>query len=246
MIFSHSGNIGDVLWSLPFINHMTKGERIADLYIKTKAYEMGDQFTAVQELLLQQPYIKAVHPFVPNDNNWSDHYWPGLNMDYDLDAARWQTGRKYIYHVKRYFDTFKEPYSHPQSPWLKVDDLPYSPTERHPENYALIHYTGRWNASFSVDWKRVYEMVKGNHKNVYFIGFTSECNYFNANFGQVEQLFTRNLLEVARLVNRAEAIYCNQSPVLVLSQALGKEYYCAFNLDRTNCRQNTPNEHALK
>lgn len=255
MIFLHSGNIGDMLWSLPFVQHIGQP---ADYYIKPKIYELGDQYTAMEDLLKQQPFIKQVIPFTPEDNNWSDHYWPGLKpvipdhedggtfyyngiKAYDLDYARWQRNRKWVYHCKRYFDAFSEGYTAPQTPWINVEGNNIQSYK----DYAIINYTGRWNASYHVDWKRVYHNIKAKHKNVYFIGFTSECNYFNQNFGEVEQIYTRNLLEVARVVRDAEAVYCNQSPILVLAQALGKEYYCAWNLDRTNCKQYTKNEHSL-
>lgn len=245
MVFTHSGNIGDVLWSIPFMTHATKGERVADIYVKPKLYEHGDQVSAIEDLLLKQDCVRSVIPFVPPDNNWSDHYWPGLTMDYDLDAARWQRGRGYIYHIKRYFDTFNVPYNAPQNPWMKVDNMPYSHTAPHPKDYALICLSPRWNGEYVVDWTRVYQQIKERHKNFYFIGFTSECERFNRMYGEVEQLFTNNMLEVTRLIRDAEAVYCNQGPVLVISAGLSKEYYCAFNPGRSNCKSNLPNEHAL-
>jgi len=240
MIYSHSGNAGDIVFSIPCIQELEKRNNSyhAIIYIKQARYVYGDQFTFCKDLLLQQPGIKEVHPFVPIDDNWNYYNWPGLKYDYDLDDARRQSQRGRIHIIKRYFDQFGIKADHTK-PFLKIDNL-YKRNDR----YALIHLTGRWNG-MQYDWKRIYNEAKERHGNIYFIGFTSECEEFNRRYGQVEQLYCENLLEMARLIRDAEALYCGQGVALTIAQGLGKEYWLVKNGIKTNCHLGTSNEHLI-
>lgn len=236
-IFCHSGNAGDVIFSIPTINHLVNHEKKAILYIKTARYVYGNQYTFLREFLLQQDGIKEVHPFTPSDpNDWNYFKWPGLNYDYDLDHARLQRQRGRIHIVKRYFDQFGINKDHTK-PFLKIDD-----EEKRNERFALIHLTPRWNG-LQYDWGRIYEEAKERHSKVYFVGFISEHLDFTIRYGDIEHLQTDNILELARLVRDSEAYYCNQNVGLTLAQGLGKEYYLAKNGMKTNCCLYTPNEH---
>lgn len=237
MIFTHSGNAGDIIFSIPTINHLTSGERKAIVYIKTAKYVYGDQFTFVKDLLLLQEGIKEVHPFTPaGADDWNYFRWPGLTPDYDLDYARLQRQRGMIHIVKRYFDQFGIVKDHTR-PFLAIDD-----EEIRHERFALIHLTPRWNG-LQYDWARIYNEAKERHGKVYFTGFVSEHLDFTIRYGEIEHLQTENLLELARLIRDAEAIYCNQNVALTIAQGLGKQYYLARNGMKTNCCLYTSNEY---
>lgn len=245
MIFSHSGNIGDVLYSVPTINYLTGGEKKAILYLKAAKYELGDQYEALRDLLLQQNGIKEVIPFIPeNKEDWNWFRWPGLKMDYDLDLARGQSGKGRIHIIKRYFDTFGIKKDHKIVPFLKLDSF-----FKREERYALISLSPRWHG-YLVNWKKIYEEAKEKHGKVYFTGFISEWLTFQRLFGQIEHIAAENMLKVARLIRDCEALYCNQGPALVIAQGLGKKYYLAPNRPpgsfmRTNCILGTENENIL-
>jgi hypothetical protein len=238
MTFVHSGNAGDIVFSIPTINHLTGGEKFATVYIKTSKYVYGNQYDFVKDLLLEQPSIREVIPFTPSDNNWNYFNWPGLKYDYDLDLARNQSGRGRIHIIKRYFDTFGIQKDH-TLPFLKIDDY-YKRDER----FALIHLTSRWNG-LQYDWKRIYNEALARHGKVYFIGFVSEWLDFQLRFAQLEHIQTETLLDMARLIRDCEALYCNQGVALTIAQGLGKEYYLVRNLNKTNCHLGTVNEHLI-
>jgi hypothetical protein len=235
MIFTHTGNAGDIVFSIPTINHLSPvlGETI--LYVKPLPYAYGNQWEFVKDLLLQNG-IREVIPFIPPNDNWNYFQWQGLKFDYDLDTARYQRERGRIHIIKRYFDTFGIRKNH-SVPFLKIDN--YFKRE---ENFALIHLTPRWNG-LQYDWERIYDFAKKKHEKIYFIGFPSEHLDFTLKFGEIEHLITETLLEVGRLVRDCEALYCNQGVVLTIAQGLGKEYYLVMNNNKTNCHLGTPNEH---
>lgn len=236
MIFTHSGNSGDLVFSVPTIHHLTGGEKKAILYIKPARYVYGNQYDFVKDFLLQQDCIKEVKSFIPPDDNWAYFNWPGLKFDYDLDTARHQKNRGRVHIVKRYFDQFGISKDH-TLPWLKIDE-----EEKRDEKFALIHLTPRWSG-LQYDWKRIYQEALTRHGKVYFIGLQVEWLDFCIRFGQIEHLPTENLLQMARLIRDAEALYCNQGVGLTIAQGLGKEYYLARNGMKTNCLLYTKNEH---
>lgn len=239
MTLTHTGNAGDIIFSIPTINALAKrhGER-ATLYIKRLQYvcPYGDQYEFVKDLLAQQSGVKEVVPFVPSDNNWNYFKWSGLKPDYDLDEARHQKNRGRIHIIKRYFDQFDIREDHTK-PFLKIDDY-----EKRNEKYALIHLTPRWNG-LQYDWKRIYSEALERHGKVYFVGFQTEWLDFVVRFGQIEHLPTENLLQLSRLIRDCEALYCNQNVSLTIAQGLGKPYYLARNGYKTNCILGTPQEH---
>jgi hypothetical protein len=148
-----------------------------------------------------------------------------------------QRGRIHI--VKRYFDAFGIQADHTK-PFLKIDDLPSGLKG----TFALIHLTPRWNG-LQYDWKKIYSEAKEKYKHVFFIGFTSEHLDFTLRYGEIIDLITNDLLEMARFIRDCAALYCNQGVALTIAQGLGKEYYLVKNGTKTNCHLHTPNEHLL-
>ena len=240
MIFTHSGNSGDVIFSLPTINFLTGGRKEAILYIKPARYVYGNQYEFCKDFLLQQDCIKEVRCFEPErKEDWSYFRWPGLNFDYDLDIARYQKGRGRIHIVKRYFDAFgiTEDW---RKPWLKIDEEAIFK-----RRFALIHLTDRWNG-LQYDWIKIYREALCKHEYVFFIGLKNEHDDFEKRFGRlIGWLPTQNLLQMARLIRDCQALYCNQGVALTIAQGLGKEYYLVRNGDKTNTHLGTPNEHLL-
>lgn len=237
---THSGNSGDIVFSIPTINHLVNYQKQAIVYIKAVKFitPYNDQYEFVKDLLLLQPGVKHVLPYVPPDDNWSYFWWPGLKPDYDLDEARHQRERGIHHIVKRYYDAFKIQKDH-TLPFLVVDN-----EKQRTGGYALIHLTPRWRQG-RVDWHKVFLEAKKRHTKVYFVGFQTEWLDFTIKYGEIEHLPTENLLELARLVRDCEAVYCNQGVILTLAQGLGKEYYLEQNYPKTNCLLFTPNEHIL-
>lgn len=237
MVFTHSGNSGDIVFSIPTINYLTGGEKKGIVYIKAAKYVFGNQFDFTKDLLLQQDGIKEVHPFVPKED-WGYEKWGDLKFDYDLDQARRQTMRGRIHIVKRYFDQFGIKEDHTK-PFLKIDN-----DYKRDEKFALIHLTPRWNG-LQYDWKKIYNEALKRHEKIYFIGFQSEWLYFTLNYGAIEHLQTQTLLEFSRLIRDCETLYCNQGVALTIAQGLGKEYWLTKNGLKTNCHLGTPNENLI-
>lgn len=245
--FRHGGKIGDVIFSLPTIRELGGG--IVYLPENTPDDCKG-LYSGMTDLLLLQPYIKEVREY-PSGLPYMEQA-PGIHIDYDLDLARLQPKKGVIHIVKRYLDAFGVNLPNWKDPWLKVPG--YSDENRYrfhglPKEYVLINYTARhiYNEQLQmrskVDWKKVVECIK---EKAFFVGTTIEHRNFESFAGSIEYLPTKNMLEVARVIRDAKAVYCNQSSVLAIAQSLGKPYYLDHKPNKTNCLLYTNQEYILR
>lgn len=263
--FSHSGHLGDILYSLPAVKILSGGEaviHIKEVFEDHRGHINGNcgqelvaytQYDALRDLLLSQSYIKEVHKYIPPPGvDYSPGLWPGLKVDYDLDKSRHQRQKAWIFHVKRYFDAFgiTEDWRN-HVPWLEVDNGRFyryvellDGTVRQ-ENYAIFHVTDRWHG-FVPDWKRIYQNELRKYDRIYFTGYKHDYDKFEARYStMMDYLPTETLLDLARVIRDAQVVYCNQNCSLVISQGLGKKYYLAKNADRTHAITNLENENIL-
>lgn len=243
--FRHGGKIGDIIYSLPTIRELGGGI----LYLPEKTPDGCDSlYSSLKDLLLMQPYIKEVREY-PSGLPYME-LAPGIHIDYDLDRARLQPMKGVIHIVKRYMDAFGVKVNNWQWPWLTVTDKPFQHRFWNiEEKYCLINYTGRHikndclNITSSVDWSKVLSRVK---LPVYFIGLEAEYIAFKNKYGYLPYLKTDDMLDVALLVDDAQAVYCNQSSVLTIAQGLGKTYYLEPKPMKQNCLLFTQNENILR
>lgn len=256
-IFSHSGHLGDVIYSLPTIKILS-GDEGAAIYIKEifedhRGHINGNtgqeaanytQFDALYDLLMLQPYIKEVRRFIPENGDYSPHHWPTIEgmIDYDLDKSRLQGQRRFVYHVQRYFDAFGIAEDWRQMvPWLVVDEDQRDALH----NYAIFHITDRWHG-FSVDWSKIYRDDLHKYDRVYFTGYRGDYEKFEARYSTlIQYLPTNTLLDLTRVIRDSQAVYCNQNCSLPIAQGLGKKYFLARNADRTHCHTGLLNETLL-
>ena len=246
MTFTHSGHIGDVLYSLPAVKILSRGQDVTmiikEVFEDHRGHINGNtgpessnytQYDALKDLLLLQPYITRVEPF-KCEGDYAPGVWPGITMDYDLDRSRLQRGRRYIFHVKRYFDAFgiTEDWRN-YLPWLTIDE-----ENKRKDNYAIFHITDRWHG-FLPDWLKIYRMELSKYDRIYFTGYLHDFVKFEARYStMMDYLPTKTLLDLARVIRDAQAVYTNQNCALVIAQGLGKKYFLARNADRTHCHTN--------
>lgn len=237
--FKHNGKIGDVIFSLPTIRELGGGI----LYLPESTPDNCPRlYSNLKDLLLLQPYIHEVREY-PSGLAYKEQA-PGIHIDYDLDLARDQPLKGVVHIVKRYMDAFGVDYPGWKEPWLELDN--HSPFDI--QQYAVVSYTGRHikneqlNIISKVDWMRV---VNNIQVQTFFIGHFNEWQAFSEIHPGTKFIQTENMLEAARIIGDAQAVYCNQSSVLSIAQGLGKNYYLDVKPHKTNCLMYTKNEHLL-
>ena len=195
--FYHSGDLGDVIYSLPTIRRAGGG--VLTLYHHEGRTWHGmdrEKADSLRSLLIQQDYIDDVefidhHPreFCPL-NGFRDHCGSGRNL---ADA---------------HLSTHAFPFTERDTRWLSVDAKP-SATVLFARTQA--HHRPRfiWNAAFGKYAGRCA-----------FIGTTDEHAAFVAEFGDLPHIGTPNLLAVAQAIAGCALLIANQSCVPAIAEGL--------------------------
>lgn len=223
--FYHSGKMGDVIYSLPTIRAMGGGI----LYLPENGPEVTGMYSFMKSLLEMQSYIHEVRQ-APDSVFYDDsREW----VDVDLNLHRTHPQRGKVNMVQRYFDVFGISQPVPEQ-WMRSTPAPLEST--------MVSVTPRFRNASRVSWKHVLKRIDGM---AYFMGTDEDYFEFTRRYGILPRIYAPDALTVASFVSGASAIYCNQSFVLTLSQAMNKTRYVEFKPGKTNCHFNSPNEHAL-
>lgn len=231
--FLSSGGCGDVIYQMAVMRELGGGI----LYLKrfNKHNKAVDQYEALKALLEAQEYVFEVREYPQTDFfRYSDDSRP----DVDLDSFRglsWADISKRNM-LKTLFEVHGIIKPVPET-WIDVDGMF---TDR---EYAIINKTPR-HMDYSVDWHSIDKHVR--HKKYadgcLFVGLDAEYEDYINNFSFMAQAICTDLLDVAMYVKSATHIYCNQSAVLTLAQAMNKPYSLVCRPKTKNCIFNRKNE----
>lgn len=234
----HSGGLGDIIYSLRVIKDIC-GNNKCNLYIKRYNHYNNtcDNFEAIKDFLLLQPYINKVMPY---SGDYPVLEWGSdIYLNYDLDKFRVSLDLFQNHIIKcTYAGINYEIPQHWNTPWVEIESLN--------QDYIVINRTHRYRKDNN-PWYKLLEDNKSIKK--YFIGLQDEFidfqNIFNDN--SVVYKKTNNLLEVFNLIKNSSVVWCNQSVCLTLAQSIGKKYYLevAPNHDNT-VRLFTQNENIME
>lgn len=232
LIFHHSGDAGDVIYSLPVIKSLGGGV----LFLSTDnrhpwpkntrwAQGGGDPSWAgsLATLLDRQPYI------------WRTLYTHArpFSADVDLNLFRefYRTPRPenmqnlFTLHCKAFGVSYPE-----DEPWLQVDEI-----RKVPGRDIVVNRTERFhNPDFP--WAK---LVLEHGKRMVFVGTTQEHRDF-LRFGQVPRHPTDNLLQVAQIIAGARLFIGNQSCPLAIAHGLCQKVIVEEWPKNPNCHLNRP------
>lgn len=193
--FSHSGDLGDIIYSLPTIRAAGGGSlRIFDAPGKTAHGMTEDKVNRIRPLLVAQPYIDEViwSPGGPDHslNGFRDHWREGVLADMHLatHGFGWQHRRK---------------------AWLHVDPI---------ETYeVVIHRSARYrNGRFP--WPMVLDEYDGQ---MGFVGHIDEHKTFCFESGKdIPFIEAPDFLTLARVIAGSKLYIGNQSSPLAVAHGL--------------------------
>lgn len=215
--FLHSGGAGDIIYSLPFVRHVGGG----DFFVKpwNEHNKACDVYSAVRNLLNRQPYVGIVTRSDPG-RKFFDHD-PAVPVDMDLDRFRKFVSMKGEPLPLGYFKAFEQaPPADWKKPWLEVDRrLPCH------ERFAIVSRTARYQHP-ELNWAPIVDRAIERYGRVFFVGLGTEYGRFVAETKrEIPWLHTEDLLDAAAYIAAADAVYCNQGPILTIAQALGKKCF---------------------
>lgn len=226
LIFSHSGSLGDLIYSLPVIKKMGGGELVVKLSAveavsKKYGYDTSniteyqksminlETFELLKPLLEAQPYITSVRAGL------FDSY-----ADVDLDQFRGVLWRSFTgNYVEGYFKTFNLSYTADDinEPWLTapvktISDVIITRTERYRDDSSET--TAKWNEILNLEEVRFKSA---------FIGLDNEYFDFITMFrSEVSHYKQTDFLDLASVINGANYFIGNQTFAYALATGLGK------------------------
>lgn len=194
--FSHSGDLGDIIYSLPTIRAAGGGSlRLFDMPGRTAHGMTEEKVRRIRPLLELQPYIDSVvwSPDGPDSslNGFRDHWRHGVLADMHLA-------------------THGLDWSHRARAWLQVD----SPR---PVYEVVIHRSVRYNNP-RFPWGAVLQKYEGM---IGYLGHNDEHAHFCREVGAGCPLIdAADLMEVARVIAGSRLFIGNQSCPLAIAHGL--------------------------
>jgi hypothetical protein len=192
--FTHSGDSGDIIFSLPTIRALGGGDlRIRHTPGRTSHGMTEEKVNRLKPLLLAQPYIHSV----TFDNNAPDTALDGFR---DHPKA----GNLADMHLSTYDLTWE----HRATAWLKVTPNP---------KYEVIFIrTGRYNNP-GFDWSRIYRKYYGR---AVFLGFDTEHAGFERDIGRIPRIDETNFLTIAEYIAGSALYVGNYTSLTAIAEGL--------------------------
>lgn len=196
--FKHSGDMGDIIYSLPTIRALGGGvlyldpdggqaEPLVNWPNHTNTKLNPGSIAALKPLLDRQDYIEGVR------------IWKGEEVGHNLDTFRlhMKPGRNI---ADAHLKAFGRPTSERDIRWLEV---PLAPHGR-----PMISRSLRYHGNYGF-WD---EAPPKLFAQAMFVGLPEEHKYFEMVFGrQVDYVVTSTILDAASQVADCERLYCNQN-----------------------------------
>lgn len=220
-VFSHSGDIGDIIYSLPTIKACGGGKLTLFDYPGRTAHGMTEaKMLRMKPLLELQPYIHGVD------------FSEGM-PDSSLNGFRHHGGHGNL--ADMHLATHGLDWTHRQEKWIQVDKAVHAYD-------VIIHRSDRYhNNAGGFPWRRILEFYAGR---VGFCGFPEEHWNFSNEFGDVPFVRAGDLLELARVIAGSKLFCGNQSSPCAIAHGMkhptimevcpgGSQHHCIFQ--RMNC-----------
>ena len=261
--FLHSGGLGDVIWSLPFIISQGGG----DLFIRNKCQVSATnmQFRGLFRLLTIQPYINKV---IEYSNDYGEKemfgegekmgridlskdvkYDPKVELDFDLDYFRLSPHLNKEHLITSYFTVNQVAPNNIPFPYILLDeDFDFKNKNLNKKvkiprgKFNVFHITQRFRCEF--DWG---ELIKEQKNPNYFIGLKQEYDEIVQDYDVKDDLIyygdqVTDMYDMALMIKNCEKFYCNPSVANALAVGLNKEFYLIKNPNQGGVQTNLPIE----
>ena len=217
--FKHSGDLGDIILSLPAVSSMGGGVLYLDpqggeredlvswaTYTRTKLSE--EAILSLKPVLEKQSYIKEVRL-------WN----PSIKVDYNLDEFR-----KYV-NFNNLTTSHLEAFNlrHKMDEWQTNKWIEVEPKKLPNNKNIILSRSCRYHSNYSF-WESLGEEYI---TDAVFISHPEEFEYFLYTFprykGLIEYLDTTNVVELAGYIQGCDLFIGNQSFTYCLAEAMKKK-----------------------
>jgi hypothetical protein len=225
--FKHSGDLGDIVYSLPAVKALGGGVLYLDVnggrsdpVLSQYAFHGRTNFNiggyhAIRPLLVEQSFIEDVR------------IWKGERVDYNLDLFRRRISEPKTNLALLYLREFGLDEALYHQPWLALRSTAISLAKP-----IVVNRTPRYQSKYH--WWLI------NNDNIVpravFVGHAKEHELFEFTFQcAVEYLRTENALHIARILKGTQILIGNQSFVMSIAIGLGTPFWQEVYDPLPNC-----------
>lgn len=200
--FYHTGDLGDIIASLPIIRELGGGDLIIGNHdpLHQGWREMkGTRFEAIRPLLAAQPYVRSVT---------FEHRAKDISVDLSPFRSSYIKTRSLTASMAEFI---KMPHAPDLSPWLTATPSKVS------AGRIIVARTDRYhNPVFP--WRQI---IQKHWPRMLFVGSEDECRAFAQLGPRVEFARTQNLLDLASLIKGSDLFIGNQSCPCWIAMGMG-------------------------
>lgn len=202
--FYHSGNLGDIIFSLPAVKALGGGNYYVSSAPNPKLPEISRPRLMAKESVQQMVDFLKTQPYLKNVAVYN-------NESIDIDLDKWKLHAANGKHLILNYLELLSVKTDLSRPWLENISPKYV-------NDIVIQYTGRWIKPVSrINW----ECLKRFEKKCVFIGYSEEHqNFLNSTGLSMERFPAKDILEIAQVIKGSRLFIGNQSLGFALAEGL--------------------------
>lgn len=203
MKFRSSGDLGDIVASLPLVEEVPHGPHSYFFVDRSHTKPLTSRAHLIKCLIERQPYIKEV----VCTEEAPDFDLAEFRGFHRADISLLEAQRQYL--NSRYKTNLR---TRGEKPWL------HNIEPKHEADIVLARSPRYHNHLFP--WQKILDHYRATEAKIVFMGPEEEHRAFVMQFGPVKHRATKNLLEVAELIAGASLFIGNQSSPLAVAEGL--------------------------
>jgi hypothetical protein len=197
--FMHSGNSGDIIYSLPTILELSKNGK-AEILLQADQKGVYDEFHPLGAVMLNDKVIDMLIPLLEYQPQISVcKKFEGEAIDYNLDVFRSYSFLLDKGSITRWYFHVFGVFHNTSKPWL------IAPKDEKYKNSLVIARSHRYRSPV-VDYAFL-----SKYSDVYFIGIAEEFDDMKKSIAHIKHIPVNNFLEMATVINSCKLFIGNQS-----------------------------------
>lgn len=202
-VFKHSGDIGDLIYSLPIIRYLGGGTVLLNAKGLGAKKVDGTMSGFNHEIIKMILPLIEIQPYIHRAGVWENEW---LTVDIDIFRKIRISSSNLC---EKILKSFACPFSETNNPWLHCDKKFVA--------HTVFARSARYHNP-QMDYKNLI------NKDSVFVGLPSEHKAFCRSYGHIAYYPVKNFLEMAEVINGSELFVGNQSCPMAMAIGLGKSF----------------------
>lgn len=225
--FKHSGDRGDLIYSLPAMRYLGGGTLYLDPNPPGRAILEDGSLS-----LFNYAKIESIIPLMKEQEYVLDvKFWSGEAVEYDFDRFRSRFNLMHYNLSDAHLELFNIPVSERNRAWLRVK----KPIKL---DYEIIVARSPRYQNWRINWRALYPFIEGRAA---FVGHPIEHARFQDACGSLPYVQTNNMLELAQVIAGCNLFIGNQSSPYAMAEGMKKNCILEVCPYVPNCLFNRPN-----